>query len=215
VHEYLPYAGLLGGLVSSTTVAFSMADRSRESKAVCNSCASAISASNSVTFLRTIFVAAVLNLALVDSLMYPLLAMFTVSAAGAAYFLESSRERAGKVKLSTPLALAPALKFGGLFVLVLFVSKLASVYFGDLGVFAASAASGLMSVDAVLLSISTLEGASLSTGAASFAIFLACLAGTASKAVIAYWRGTRDLALKTTVVSALTMAAGVAVFLVS
>ena len=210
----LAVTGLLGGLVSSTSVAFSMAERSKEARGFCGVCVSAVCAASSITFLRILLIVSVVNSALFSPLFFPLLAMFAVEAAAAYYFWKNGREGGAKVhnKLSTPLALLPALKFAALFVLVLFASKLASIYFGESGVFLAAAASGLVSLDAVVLSMAALAGKSVSLQTASSAIFFAAVSSALVKFGVAKWRGTPQFAAKIGIVSGLAAAAGLAAF---
>jgi len=52
----------------------------------------------------------------------------------------------------SPFELGPALKFGGVFVLVLLALAFGQKYFGDSGVYAAAFFSGAVDVDAIVLS---------------------------------------------------------------
>ena len=63
--------------------------------------------------------------------------------------------------MKDPFRIIPALKFGAFFAFVLLISKLASIYFGDAGIYAASMVAGLADVDAIALTMATLAKSSL------------------------------------------------------
>jgi uncharacterized membrane protein (DUF4010 family) len=91
--------------------------------------------------------------------------------------------------------LGTALKFGLLYAVVLLVSKAASVYAGDAGVYLSSFISGLPDADAVTLSMAQLTGSqgglSLTTGAR--AIVIGTVANTLTKGAIVLVAGSGRL----------------------
>jgi len=97
------------------------------------------------------------------------------------------------VALSDPFKLSPALKFGAFFALVLLISKIANIYFGQAGTYAASLVAGIADVDAITLSLATLaENSQVEEGVAVAAITLAAMTNTLVKLSIAFILGTRE-----------------------
>jgi len=145
-------------------------------------------------FLRVLFEAYVLNQALAYSLLMPLLAAAGVGLAACLYlwFSSHSRER-GEVSASNPFELGPAIQFGLLFAVILFVSKAAQVYLGDTGVYLSSVLAGLTDVDAITLSMARLAGADVSYSVAARAVTLAVLSNTVVKGGIAISLGSTSL----------------------
>jgi uncharacterized membrane protein (DUF4010 family) len=145
-------------------------------------------------FPRVLFEAYVLNQALAYSLLAPLLAAAGVGLAACLYLWFSSRSRErGEVSASNPFELGPAIQFGLLFAVILFVSKAAQVYLGDAGVYLSSVLAGLTDVDAITLSMARLAGADVSYSVAARAVTLAALANTVVKGGIAISLGSASL----------------------
>jgi uncharacterized membrane protein (DUF4010 family) len=110
-----------------------------------------------------------------------------------AYLLVRKNTTRGKdVKMKDPFRIIPALTFGAFFALVLLISKLAGIYFGDAGIYAASIVSGLADVDAITLTLSTLAKSTLSPNVAVASITIAAITNTLVKLCIAYVLGTRE-----------------------
>jgi uncharacterized membrane protein (DUF4010 family) len=188
--------GLLGGIVSSTPVTLSFAQRSQEEDELGKSFALAIIVAWAMTFVRTMIEVATLNRGLFRRLWPPLVAASAVGFLYGGYLYLSQRtEEKGEVAFSNPFELGTALKFGLLFAGVLLVSKAASIYAGDVGVYFSSFISGLPDADAVTLSMAQLSGTgrglSLTTGAR--AIVIGAMANTLTKGGIVLVAGSRRL----------------------
>ncbi|MDH4136076.1 MAG: MgtC/SapB family protein [Anaerolineae bacterium] len=186
--------GLLGGLVSSTAVTLSFSQRSQKEPVLGRDFALAITVASTTMFLRVLFEAYVLNQVLAYSLLVPLLAAAGVGLAACLYLWFSSRSRErGEVSASNPFELGPAVQFGLLFAVILFVSKAAQVYLGDAGVYLSSVLAGLTDVDAITLSMARLAGADVSYAVAARAVTLAALSNTVVKGGIAISLGSASL----------------------
>jgi uncharacterized membrane protein (DUF4010 family) len=145
-------------------------------------------------FLRVLFEAYVLNQVLAYSLLVPLLAAAGVGLVACLYLWFSIRSREkGEVSASNPFELGPAIQFGLLFAVILFVSKAAQVYLGDAGVYLSSILAGLTDVDAITLSMARLAGADVSYAVAARAVTLAALSNTVVKGGIAISLGCASL----------------------
>ena len=97
------------------------------------------------------------------------------------------------MEVNNPFELWPAIQFGLLFGLILFISKAAQVYAGTAGVYVSSAVAGLTDVDAITLSLSNLAGDVITETVAAQGITLAALANTAVKGFIAATAGSSAL----------------------
>jgi uncharacterized membrane protein (DUF4010 family) len=189
--------GVLGGIVSSTPVTLSFAQRSQEEEGLGRSFALAIIVAWSMTFVRVLVEVATINRALFSALWPPLVAASAVGLAYGGYLYLSQRppEEAEEVAFSNPFELGAALKFGLLFAVVLLISKAASLYAGNVGVYLSSFISGLPDADAVTLSMAQLSGAreglSLATGAR--AIVIGAMSNTLAKGGIVVATGSAEL----------------------
>ncbi|MBI2988180.1 MAG: MgtC/SapB family protein [Deltaproteobacteria bacterium] len=190
--------GLLGGLVSSTAVTLSCAERSRQTPALSSAYALATGTACAMMFPRVLLEAFVVNPALAKQFAIPIaiVSLTGIIVIGLAVFrvrVEPDEE----VAVTNPFRLMPAVKFGLMFTGILFLAKLAQMYLGNLGVYIASAAAGLTDVDAITLSMArlSLEGQSespLSSDTALTAILLATAVNTGVKASFALSTGAPE-----------------------
>jgi len=192
----LSLTGILGGLVSSTAVASSMAAEVRESPQILSSAVFATAIASCTMFPRILLIVLVLNRNLFFALLPPLLLMTLVGFALAYLFARQSPSPGRDVKVKDPFRIIPALKFGAFFAFILVLSKLANVYFGDAGLYAAGIISGLADVDAIALTMASLAGTSLPHNVAVTAIILAAITNTLVKLTITFVLGTRQFGLR-------------------
>ncbi len=193
----LGLTGVLGGLTSSTAVTAAMAAEAKQEPRLRSICAFSTVAANATMFVRVLVVVALLDRELVMHLIWSVGAMAIVAAGAAVvlWLVASKASRAGgegpsKVKLKNPFSLGPAIKFALFFVGILFVAKLAKMYFGDSGLFAAAGLSGLADVDAITLSIAEqARDASLARDVGAIGITIAVVSNSVVKTGIAIYSG--------------------------
>lgn len=192
----LGLTGIVGGLTSSTAVTAAMALKAKENPRLRSICAFSTVAANATMFARVLVVVAVLDRALVGRLAWSVGAMALVAALASgllwAIASRSTSESATptEVSLTNPFSIGPALKFAAFFVVVLFVAKIAKLSFGDQGLYAAAALSGLADVDAITLSIAEqtkAEALGLSVG--TLAVTIAVVSNSLVKTGIAVYSG--------------------------
>lgn len=188
----LSLTGVLGGLVSSTAVTTAMAAEVREQKEIISSAVFATTIASCTMFPRILFIVLIVNKEIFFSLLPHLGSMTIVGVTMAILLLRKNQFLEKNVALKDPFRILPALKFGVFFAFVLLASKLASLYFGDAGTYAASLIAGLADVDAITLSMATLAKSTLSADIAVTAITLAAITNTIVKLSIAYILGTRE-----------------------
>ncbi len=198
-------AGLLGGLVSSTAVALGFSRRSRSEEHLSPVLGLGIVLASTIMFIRVLLEAFTINVSLGRVLLAPIASAGGAGLLGCAYlwFTESrktvrqrkegSEEAEEHVEVSNPFELWPAIQFGLLFGLILFISKAAQEGAGTAGVYVSSAVAGLTDVDAITLSLSNLAGSVITETVAARGITLAALANTAVKGFIAATAGSSAL----------------------
>ncbi|MEJ2511990.1 MAG: MgtC/SapB family protein [Anaerolineales bacterium] len=187
--------GFIGGLVSSTAVTLGFTERSKREPELAQPFAFAIIIAWTVMFARILVEVRVLNRDLFSVVWLPV----TLSgAAGLAYgaflYFKQHTSDKGDLKLTNPLDLRSAIRFGLLFVAVLLVSRTAQLYFGETGILISSLISGLADVDAITLSVSELSrSGGLDLDIASRAILFASAANTVTKGALVMVGGDRQL----------------------
>lgn len=188
--------GLLGGLASSTAVTLSFAKRSQTEADLDRPFGLAIIIAWTTMFPRVLVEVAALNPALLRRVLLPMIAAGLVGAAYAAYLYLSQRtETQEEVAFSNPFDLAPALKFGLLYAVILLVSRAAQIYLGNPGIYISSVVGGFADADAITLSMAELSSGvgGLDQGTAARAIVLAAMSNTAAKGGIVLASGTAAL----------------------
>ena len=176
--------GILGGLVSSTALTLSFAQKSREDDRLAKPFALAIVVAWTMMFARILTAVAVINRDLLDALWLPLSATGAAGAAYAAWLHFSDRASPEtEIQFSNPFEVGPALRFGLLYAVVLLVSRAAQLEFGDRGVLLSALVAGVADVDAITLSLSELSRTSQGLGlaAAASGVMVAAMANTALK----------------------------------
>ncbi len=217
----LGLTGLLGGLTSSTAVTAAMAQQARQTPGIRNACAVATVIANATMFGRVLVVVFLLDRTLFMDLAWGLGTMTVAAAIGVGVLWLIARRKQDsdphaehEQALSNPFSLGPAVKFAGFFVLILFVAKLAKLWFGDSGIYLASLVSGLADVDAITLTIAeqTKDG-SLVHSVGALGITIAVAANSVVKTGIAFYSGGGRFGAIVGLVLGLATGAGIAVLL--
>jgi uncharacterized membrane protein (DUF4010 family) len=190
--------GIIGGLVSSTAVTAAMAQQARQFPAMVQPGQLATLLSSAVMPLRVLVVSALIDVNVLKALVAPLGVMAVCTTAGAAWKwrhlrrAESRTETSGELELSNPFSLVPALKWGALLAVILVASAMARSAFGNSGLVATAAISGIMDVDAINLAASRLAlDGDVDAPVAALAITVAVASNTVVKGAIAWVSGGR------------------------
>ncbi|MBL4845368.1 MAG: DUF4010 domain-containing protein [Planctomycetes bacterium] len=190
---------LIGGLVSSTAVTLTYAQRSRETPALSNQLLTGILAANVIMPLRVVVVLLIVAPALAVRVAIPMLCTAAVGCLAALVLrLRQTRSDSGEsVELKNPFELGPALKFGALFALVLLLAQIASAVFGEAGLYALAVISGLTDVDAIVLACADLVGrGEIQALIGASMVTLAVVSNTAVKGGVLIATGARELRLR-------------------
>jgi len=192
--------GLAGGLVSTTATTLALASRTRRAASSSGFLALAAGLANAVQLPKLLVLVSIVNSdvgtqvapALILGSAAGLVALGSIAVLGAR---ARTRDPSTVVVYRNPFSLTPALQFGALFVVVLFVVRIAEVQFGDSGTLVASVLGGAVSATATALSIANLanQGA-LSASEAVLPILLAVTANALVKQALALVQGTRSYA---------------------
>jgi uncharacterized membrane protein (DUF4010 family) len=191
----LVLAAAVGGLVSSTVVTLTLAKLARDNAARVPLLTGSILASGGVMLLRVLVLAGVLNLSLALALAVPLLAAALFQ--GLAAMLLIGRDGKGGAKPEglvhkNPFLLSEVLRFGAILAAVMLAAGIAQSIYGDSGLMAVAAISGLADVDAVTLSVAGMGPASRAGVAA---VLIAIGVNNIAKSAYAWYAGGGRLGL--------------------
>ncbi|GAA4805980.1 MgtC/SapB family protein [Lysobacter hankyongensis] len=196
----LALAGFVGGFVSSTATIAAMGDRARAAPQWLAQCVAAALLSNVATILMLAVVVGALSPPLLRQLAWPLAAAAVAAALAAASM--RWRRTAGAVDdrpvaPGRPFEPRQALIFAAIVSAILLFSAGVHRWLGDAGVAIAAGVSGLADVHAATASVAQLvKGDALALGDAGLPVFVALLANSCSKLLMAWLRGGRAFLLR-------------------
>lgn len=207
----LVWAGVLGGLASSTAATVTLARVARGQEGLAVPAASAIVAACGVMFLRMAVVVAMLQ----PELALRLGGFLVLLGAGcflAAWFLwgRQPAPARGDVPAEAKLfGLPTALGFGGALAVVAIAVRAARDYLGDAGIYGVAFISGLADVDAIVISSVQMHAQDhLAAGATAAAILVAAFSNMVMKAAMAWAIGGREVGWRVSAGYAFALAAG-------
>lgn len=203
---------LLGGMVSSTAMTLTLS-RMHDDERLHRLLASGLLATSALMFPRILLEVWVINHGLLARLAVPM-AVATLAYAGGAflYYRRSGQEitQNAEPPLQNPFELGPALRFGALLVLILFLVNGAQRWLGDAGIYLVALLAGLSDVDAITLSLARNAHDGLSSQVAVQGIFLAALSNSLVKGGLIAMIGGRKLAWLTLPFMAAGLSGGLA-----
>ncbi len=210
-------AGIVGGLVSSTSVALAFSKRSKDAESQGSVyLAIAILGACTIMFPRILFEVFIVNPSLGEKMILPISVLTAAGAAGALLiFKRQKRASSGEeLPLKNPLNLSTAIKFALFFAGVQWLVHYTQQNFGASGTYVAGAVSGITDVDAITLSMAKMarggdEMLSINT------ILIAALSNTLVKFMIAIFLGSPQLKKAVSMGFGLIFLAGIALFIFS
>jgi uncharacterized membrane protein (DUF4010 family) len=208
-------AAALGGLFASTAVTLALARLARSNRRHMTLFAGGILAAGCVMMLRVLVITGLLNFQLAMMMAPPLFAAAAVSALSSLLFVRLNR-RNGKDApqqqiYKNPFELGEVLRFGVILAIVGLAVVLARQYFGDQGLLAVAALSGVADVDALTLSVARMKDPG---NVLASAILLTVAVNTVAKSVYAWVAGGMRLGLVLLAQNAVTIAMAGLVFYV-
>lgn len=208
--------GVLGGIASSTAATAAFARLSKSSTAEAPHGASAATLANAIQFPRILLLLYFFDARLAQSCQWILLAMAAVGGIIALGWRAPAVRVTAETPMRNPLSLVPALKFGALLTVILFISNATLNAFGRGSVQWLAAIVGLADADAILLPVVQLHSQELiAPGTATASVLIALAANAVTKSVIAATGGTRQFAIRVCLAFVCMFSAGLAVWLAS
>ncbi len=190
----LLYAGLMGGLVTSTTVTWTFARFAARERTAGPAVLTAILGAWIVSLLRMAAIALSIAPTLAPFLLAPVMAaaVILLLPAIAGYLRPAGRTQSPDLLLRDPFELSLMAKFLVLLSAIMLLSKLAMNFAGPAGLIPLGGLSGLLDVDPITLSMAGMVPASLSASVAAETILVAAFTnGIAKVALGAIFGGVR------------------------
>ncbi len=192
------FTGLFGGLASSTGLTLHFSRMAPRNAALAPMLAAGVLLACGTMLPRTLLIASVLNVNLFQPLLVPAAVMMTFAYAAALWYWKAQRQKtANSVALLTnPLELRTAVGFGLLLALIAVLGKALQSWFGEVGVLALAAVSGVADVDAITFSLARMSHEDLVLRVATMGIVVAAAVNNLVKAGIATFIGGKAIGLR-------------------
>ncbi len=190
------FAGLFGGLASSTAVTLHFSRLARREAPLASVLALGILLACGTMFPRMLLLSSLLNVNLFKPLLVPVTVMALLVYLPALRYWRSPAliTTATTSPLKNPLEIVPALTFGLLLALVLLLGNALQSGFGATGVLALAAASGVADVDAITLSLARMSQDDLAIRVTVMGVVTAASVNSLVKAGMAAAIGGLDVA---------------------
>ncbi len=192
------FTGLFGGLASSTAVTLNFSRMAHQDAALTPMLSTGILLACGTMFPRMLLVASLLNNGLFQPMLVPAAVMMLFLYLPALWYSRMSAHRKSDTVFSfdNPLELNTALGFGLLLVLVMLLGKMLRNWFGNLGILALAAASGVADVDAITLSLARMSQTDLAVSDTVIGIMIAAAVNNLVKGGMATVIGGKAMGLR-------------------
>lgn len=189
-------SGIVGGLLSSTAVAWVFSQKSKKSERLAVSSAIAILAASTLMVPRVLVWVYIFDPTLLHALLLPF-GLILAAGGGAAFLFyrryQPKEKNDAELPLDNPLRLQDALLFGLFYVGITLLVEFSNDKLGSSGTYLTSVVAALPNIDAITISMAKLGGDSISKLVAQNAILLAALSNTVVKLVISSWFGSNAM----------------------
>lgn len=200
---------ILGGLISSTAVAWNYAARSKENPNLSREYSAGIVVASAIMFPRLALIAAIFNPKTIITLAVPVVILTLICLIPGILFIRKPSENADtQIELGNPLNMLNALTFTAIFIGILYAVHFGNEYFGESGLYFSSLIAGLADTTAITISMAKFALADENLRLSASVIIAATLSNTAVKMGIAIFRGTKTTARLVSYVFGSVMAVG-------
>lgn len=186
------FTAILGGLISSTAVAWSYASKSVESPELSRKYAAGIIIASAIMFPRLTLLAYIFNNALLTYLVVPF-GILTILCLVTSLLLikRDDKEPDTIIKLGNPMNLLNAIGFGFIYVLIGFAVFYGDRFFGENGLYYTALIAGLADTDAITINMAKFSLSGTDLKLASSVIIAATLSNMIVKLGITLIKGSK------------------------
>lgn len=188
---------ILGGLISSTAVAWNYAAKSKETPHLSREYSAGIVIASAIMFPRIALLAAVFNTQVAMQMATPLI-ILTLASLVPAFFLirkknnSNESETETEIELGNPLNVLNALGFALIYVTILYAVHYGNAYLGQSGLYYSSIIAGLADTTAISISMAKFGLDEQYLKLSALVILAAALSNTVVKLGIAYMKGSKE-----------------------
>lgn len=182
---------LMGGLFSSTMIAWVFAARSRETPGLSRIWGAGILLSSSVLYIRLLLLTATFNTVITKQLVLPCVLMLAVTLLTVWYYTREKavEQQPANIPLGNPLDIRSALFFGLLYIAVSLFMYYSRQWFGEKGSYISGIISGIADMDAITISTAKWAKQSEMSFYGANLVMVAALSNTVFKFTVSMMKG--------------------------
>ncbi len=183
---------ILGGLISSTAVAWNYASKSKESPELSKKYSAGIIIASAIMFPRLALMAYIFNNEILKYIALPFGLLTLVCIIATLLLMRKDDNKPDtNIKLGNPLNILNAIGFGAIYLVILFAVFYSNQFFGESGLYFSAFIAGLADTDAITISMAkfSLEGDKLHL--ASSVIIVATMSNMLVKLGITVFKGSK------------------------
>lgn len=184
---------VLGGIISSTAVAWNYADLSKRSPELSKEYSAGIIIASAIMFPRLALLAGIFNPQILAPLAIPLSILTLVGLIPAFLLMKKETgEAPTTIELGNPLNILNALSFAVIFVAILYAVHYGNEFFGESGLYYSALIAGLADTTAITISMAKFGIHATYIQLSALVIVAATLSNTLVKLGIVYLRGSSE-----------------------
>lgn len=186
---------ILGGIISSTAVAWNYAAKSKENPELSSEYSAGIIIASAIMYPRLVLLAVIFNPAIISELAVPSILLTLICIVPAILFMRknknSEQEAATKIDLGNPLNMMNALSFTAIYIVILYAVYYGNEFFGESGLYYSGIIAGLADTTAITISMAKFSLIGEQLNLAAMVIIASTLSNTLVKLGIVFSRGSR------------------------
>ena len=193
------FASIIGGLFSSTAVAWDFSSRSKETPELSEQYAAGIIISSSIMFLRLLLISSLINFSILSYMWIPFGGLFLMCIIpGIITVRNSGKLKIDELKMGNPLNIVNAIGFTLMLIAIMMAVHYAKEYIGTGGLIVTGLLSGLADTDAITISMSS-YASETGMSTAAMVILIAALSNMMMKLLITVSRATAKTSKKVSI----------------
>lgn len=182
---------ILGGIISSTAVAWNYADLSKRSPELSKEYSAGIIIASAIMFPRLALLAGLFNPKILSPLALPLIILTLIGIIPALLLIKKDTNKAPtEIELGNPLNVLNALSFAFIFVVILYAVYYGNEFFGESGLYYSALIAGLADTTAITISMAKFGADMVYLKLSALVIIAATLSNTLVKLGIVFIRGS-------------------------
>lgn len=208
---------VLGGLISSTTVAWNYASKSKTNPLLSREYSAGIVIASAIMFPRIFVLAALFNSKVAFAMVIPLLLLMFIGLIPSFFLIRKKSKDAAntEIEVGNPLNIQNALTFAVIYVVILYAVHYGNEFFGESGLYYSSIIAGLADTTAISIGMAKFGLDEAYVTLSAMVILAGALSNTLVKMLITFSKGSRETSKYVGIIFGTTIVIGIGYILIA